>query len=201
MNDRRDYYRLRLDAHIELQPLEQKPLHCDDANAHFAFNHTLQTLFELKKLDTEGNQLQQQIKEADRALGEYLHIVNRKVDVLAHHCLNTGTESELATQTIELSEGGLLLHSDTPFKQGQWLALMLRFSSPLMVTALHAQVIRCEPDRGNGYQIAAEFHYTNATERQQLSQHIMRSQMELARRKTLPDSDHSADDNPLKDST
>jgi hypothetical protein len=195
MTDRRDYFRLRLDAHVELHLLEQKPLSIDDANAHFAFNHILQTLFELKKLDTEGNQLQQQIKEADRALGEYLHIVNRKVDALAQYCLNTGTESELATQTIELSEGGLLLHNDAPLPQGQWLALMLRFNSPLMVIALHAQVVRCEPDRGNGYQIAAEFHYANATERQQISQHIMRAQMELARRKS-PHSDTAAGEQP-----
>lgn len=183
MDERRDYFRLALSANVELATLPQQPEANADASSHFTASHILHTMAELKRLDLDGSQLQQQIKDADRALGDYLSILTRKIDTLAQFCLNSQIAGLKVTQTIELSEGGLQFVHPTPLAEQQWLALMLSFDSPLMAIALHAQVIRCEPDRGNGCQIAAEFLYLNAAERQQISQHIMRAQMVSARQK------------------
>ncbi|WP_339615470.1 PilZ domain-containing protein [uncultured Gilvimarinus sp.] len=185
MDERRDYFRLTLNAIVELKALAAKPLVTSgaDATSHFTSSRILQTMAELKRLELDGGQLQQQIKDADRALGEYLNILTRKIDVLAQFCLSSQVTDYASAQAIELSEGGLMFHHSEPLPEHQWLALMLSFESPLMATALHAQVIRCEPDRGNGYLIAAEFLYLNAAERQQISQQIMRAQLESARRK------------------
>jgi len=183
MDERRDYFRLPLDASIELKELPEKPTADADANSYFTSSHALQAMAELRRLELDGSQLQQQVKDADRALGEYLNILTRKIDLLAQFCLSTQITQPKASQSIELSENGLVFHHPTPLTEQHWLALMLSFESPLMAIALHAQVLRCEPDRGNGYLIAAQFLYLSTAQRQQISQHIMRAQLELARRK------------------
>ncbi|WP_049721932.1 PilZ domain-containing protein [Gilvimarinus polysaccharolyticus] len=183
MDERRNYFRLQLNAKVELIPLETQPTANSEASSHFSSSGILQTMAELKRLEVDGNQLQQQIKDTDRALGEFLNILTRKIDVLAQFCLSLQTTDSAKSQTIDLSEGGLVFDYPSALPEQQWFALMLRFDSPIMATAIYAQVIRCEPDRGNGCRIAAEFRYLNATERQQISQQIMRAQMESARRK------------------
>ncbi|WP_052481120.1 PilZ domain-containing protein [Gilvimarinus agarilyticus] len=183
MDERRGYFRLTVSSNVELNVLARRPEANADASSHFTASPILHTMAELKRLDLDGSQLQQQIKDSDRALGDYLSILTRKIDTLAQFCLNSQIAERNTSQSIELSEGGIQFTHPTPLAEQQWLALMLSFDTPLMAIALHAQVIRCEPDRGNGCQITAEFTYMNAAERQQISQHIMRAQMASARQK------------------
>ncbi|MDO3382717.1 PilZ domain-containing protein [Gilvimarinus algae] len=181
MDDRREYFRIVVDACIEVAPLDAPPGQQQDPAIHFASSAVLRTMAELKKIDGESAQVQQQIKDGDRALGEYLHLLSRKVDVLALYCLTSSAEAQGDYQSVTLSEGGISFNHREPVSQHQWVAMMLIFASPPSAIALHAQVTRCEPDRDTGFDIAAEFHYSNSAQRQQISQQIMRAQMDQIR--------------------
>lgn len=181
MEDRREYFRMQVEANIEMLALPAKPSHQADPASHFTSSPILRAMAELKKLDGEAMQLQQQIKDSDRALGEYLHVMSRKIDVLAVYCLTSSTESQGDYCEVTISEGGVSFTDRQEVSLGDWVALMVIFSHPTMAIALHGQITRCEPDPAKGYQIAAEFHYENSAQRQQISQQIMRSQMESIR--------------------
>ncbi|WP_169334807.1 PilZ domain-containing protein [Gilvimarinus chinensis] len=181
MDERREYFRIDVKARVDVaESASSSPLELDPAD-HFTQSGILHTLAELKKLDTEGMQIQQQIKDSDRALGEYLHLLSRKVDILALYCLSTSAESLGESQTVTISEGGLDFNHSQNLETGEPVALMLVFSQPTMAIALHARVVRCEPDPTTGFTIAAEFQYQNSAQRQQISQQIMRAQMESIR--------------------
>ncbi len=181
MDERREYFRIDVEARVDVaEPDSPAPLEHDPAG-YFSQSGVLHTLAELKKLDTEAMQVQQQIKDNDRALGEYLHLLSRKVDILALYCLNTNAESLGDNQKVTISEGGLDFNHGQNIKSGAPIALMLVFSQPTMAIALHARVVRCEPDPTTGFTIAAEFQYQNSAQRQQISQQIMRAQMESIR--------------------
>ncbi|MBU2887432.1 PilZ domain-containing protein [Gilvimarinus agarilyticus] len=181
MKERREYFRMEVQASINMATLAGKPTEQADPASHFSASPVLRTMAELKKLDGDAMQLQQQIKVTDRALGEFLHVLSRKIDVLAMYCLTSSAEELGSYHTTTLSEGGISFAYSTPAQVGDWVALMVIFSHPTMAIALHGQVTRCEPDPDTGYQLAAEFRYENSAQRQQISQQIMRSQMESIR--------------------
>ncbi|UTF60924.1 PilZ domain-containing protein [Gilvimarinus sp. DA14] len=180
MDERREYFRIDVEARIDLA-ITQDSARQQDPASYFSQSGVLHTLAELKKLDGEGLQVQQQIKDNDRALGEYLHLLSRKVDILALYCLSSSAESLGDTQTVTISEGGLDFTYPQQVDAGSPVALMLVFTQPPMAIALHARAVRCEPDPTTGFTIAAEFHYQNSAQRQQISQQIMRAQMESIR--------------------
>lgn len=181
MEDRREYFRMEVQANINITVLPNQPSPQADPASQFATSPILRAMAELKKLDGDAMQLQQQIKDSDRALGEYLHLLSRKIDVLAMYCLTCSPESLGDYHQVTLSEGGISFSHPTPVADSSWLALMIIFAHPTMAIALHGQVTRCEPDTDKGYRIAAEFRYENSAQRQQISQQIMRSQMEAIR--------------------
>jgi|GEM_PF-2635516 len=182
MNERREYFRMPMETEVELKQLEQAPEEAADPSNEFPSRSMLKIVAELKRLDGESAQLHPQIKDGDRALSEYLHIISRKIDVLAHHCLTLQTQGQNEPQEVVLSEGGISFHTPYALPVDGWLALHLVFSQPPMAIALYAKVTRCEPDPHKGYDIAAEFHYTGGLQRQQVSQHMMRAQIDSIRR-------------------
>ncbi|HEY7884896.1 MAG TPA: PilZ domain-containing protein [Cellvibrionaceae bacterium] len=182
MSERREYFRMTMEARLELKQLEAEPAEGADPADEFPSQGMLKIVAELKRLDSDAAQLHPQIKDTDRALGEYLHLVSRKIDVLAQYCMATQSPPEGTIDSVILSEGGVNLFYPSALKEGQYLALHLNFSQPPMAIALYAKVSRCEPDRDKGYAIAAEFHYTSGLQRQQISQHMMRAQIDSIRR-------------------
>ncbi len=181
MDERREFFRIDVKARIDLVTLDSTPTGQQDPSQHFAQSNVLHTLAELKKLDADAMQAQQQVKDSDRALGEYLNILSRKVDILALYCLSSSAEALGEPQTVTISEGGIDFNAPQAVNSGGYIAVMPVFTRPPMAIALYAQVVRCDPDPTNGFTIAAEFHYQNSAQRQQISQQIMRSQMESIR--------------------
>lgn len=182
MSERREYFRMPMEAEVELKQLEEPPAEAADPTNEFPARGMLKIIAELKRLDGDAAQLHTQIKDSDRALGEYLHIISRKIDVLAQYCLTLQANGQGETQEVVLSEGGIHFHCPYALPGSAWLALYLVFTQPPMAIALYAKVTRCEPHPDKGYVIAAEFHYTGGLQRQQISQHMMRAQIDSIRR-------------------
>src|SRR5690606_35581120 len=85
MSERREYFRMPMEAELELKQLEEEPAEGAEPANEFPAQSMLKIMTELKRLDGDAAQLHPQIKDSDRALGEYLHIISRKIDVLAQY--------------------------------------------------------------------------------------------------------------------
>lgn len=182
MSERREYFRMPMEAELELKQLEDEPAEGAEPANEFPAQSMLKIMTELKRLDGDAAQLHPQIKDSDRALGEYLHIISRKIDVLAQYCLTAQAGGHREPREVVLSEGGINFTLPYALPLNSWLALYLIFPQPPMAIALYAKVTRCEPHPDTGHAIAAEFHYTGGLQRQQISQHMMRAQIDSIRR-------------------
>lgn len=175
--ERRDYFRINLNAVIDYQCISKEQLHSKDLYTLFDDGHLIKVHAELAQLEHESTRLLQQVKDKDHILGEYLHVLNRKVCILADQVMANQATDTNSEHRISLSEVGLRFYSKNALVLGQHIALYLHFNKNSSVTLVCAEVARCEPDRDNGYQIAAKFHYSNGTQRQQINQQIMRAQL------------------------
>lgn len=183
-SERRDYFRIELSAVVDYQCITEQQLHNQDLYALFDDGDLIKIHAELTQLDLESTQLLQQIHDKDRMLGGYLHILNRKINLLSAQITASQAHTKNTARTISLSEVGLRFSSVKALPIKQYIALHLHFSNSSVATMVCAEVARCEPGRDNDYQIAAKFHYTSGAQRQQISQQMMRSQLAAKRSET-----------------
>ena len=134
---------------------------------------------ELKKIDSDTAQLLYQIKDNNRALGEYLHNINRKIELLTQRLMAEHKPAALTriTRQVNLSEGGIAFGCEKPIAQQSFIAMRLTFLPSYAGLILFAKVIRCELSSAGDYQIAAKFHRINDSQQQLIGQQIMRAQM------------------------
>ncbi len=181
MSERRDYFRTNLSAVLEYQCITQKQLHTQDLFALFEDGPLIKIHTELSQLDNEAAQLLQQIKEKDRVVGEYLHLLNRKIGLLSDAFISSQGSGDKPPQTINMSELGLHFITEDALPKNQFIALHILFSTSSIATMLFAEVTRCEPSRDNNHKITAKFHYTTGAQKQQINQHMMRAQLAAKR--------------------
>ncbi|WP_341937056.1 PilZ domain-containing protein [Marinimicrobium sp. C2-29] len=184
MSERRHYF--RIDDYIDLQYRPVEPQTARDTPAENLFPDAagLRVYSELKKIDSESAQLLYQIKDRDRQLADYLHLLNRKIDLLSQQLIAEPRQRQLPgkRREVNLSEGGLSFTTDEALEEGQRLALNLTFLPTFVGVAVYAQVARCEPCRTQQWEIAAEFTDVTDAQQQLISQQIMRAQMAEKRR-------------------
>lgn len=136
----------------------------------------LHLVAELRRVDREAQQLLKIINEKQRLLGDYLHKLNQKVDLIARHCmLNSGENG--STAHINLSEEGVAFHSDRALYKGNFLVLRMIFLPTYTPVIVFASVTRCEDQGDDGYRIGAKFHRLREQDRQELARQIIRAQV------------------------
>lgn len=187
--ERRNYFRIN----IELK------LKCLGVSAHTVENSLPEDLFpedqfsshliqELQRLDHEAQPHLQALSELNRALGESLKLLNRKIDLVAQHSasllsnLENGEDRTQIPILVNVSEGGLVFPSKTPFSAGDYIALRLQFSNQYTPLTSFAVVHRCTPDEQPGsYTVACEFHQISQKAQDILRKHIMQEQLKAIR--------------------
>lgn len=176
----------RIDDYIDLECRQIAP----DTATHtpvenlFPGSAALKVYAELKKIDGETSQLLYQIKDRDRHLAEYLHLLNRKIDLLAQQLISEPNEHDRPERrrSVNISDSGIAFEYDQPLERNRPVALNLVFLPTFVGVPVYALVTRCEPGRNGSWEIAAEFHQTSEAQLQLISQQIMRAQMADKRR-------------------
>jgi hypothetical protein len=185
MSERRRFF--RIDDYVELtyQTVDRETLDRVQPESLFPDAGLLSLQAELKKLDSESAQLLFQIKDRDRRLGDYLHLLNRKIELLSQQLMakRKPAENGGARREVNLSEGGVAFSNATDLEKGQFIALHLLFLPSYAGVVIFAQVARCEPHRNGQFEIAANFYQPTSAQQQVLSQQIMRAQMADKRRR------------------
>lgn len=184
MSERRSFFRIDETIALEFKNVDSLSAEKSEPEALFSNANSLKLYSELKKIDTENAQFLFQIKELSRPLAEYLHNLNRKIELLGQQ-LMADQKPQPPSKTIKqvnLSEGGIAFGSSSELKVDGYIALRIVFLPSNAGLILFAKVIRCEPSNTGEYQVAAKFHRITELQQQLIGQQIMRAQMAEKRR-------------------
>lgn len=179
MPERRSYFRIDENIALEYREVDEQTAKQAEPESLYPDSTTSNLYSELKKIDSENSQLLYQLKADNRALGEYLHNLNRKLDFLAQQIMAEHKPTALTTITrqVNLSEGGIAFGSAKSIAQNSYVALRLTFLPSHASLIIFAKIIRCELCKAGDYQIAAKFYRAKDSQLQIVGQQIMRAQM------------------------
>lgn len=185
MSERRSYFRIDESIAIEFKETEEITANTAAPELQFPDTRSLKFFSELRKIDNDNAQLFHQIKETSRALGDYLHNLNRKIDLISQQLMadSKPPPPSKSIKQVNLSEGGIAFGSSRAVAPNAFIALRLIFLPSNSGLVIFAKVIRCEANNSGEFQIAAKFHRITDTHQQLIGQQIMRAQMAERRKK------------------
>ena len=184
MSERRSYFRIDETIALEFIPVDETTANKSQPESLFNNANSLKLYSELKKIDADNAQFLFQIKELSRPLAEYLHNLNRKIELLGQELMADQKPSppSKTLRQVNLSEGGIAFGSTNAIEAGSYIGLRIVFLPSNSGLILFAKSIRCEPSSTGEFQIAAKFHRTSELQQQLIGQQIMRAQMAEKRR-------------------
>lgn len=184
MSERRSYFRIDETIALEFKNIDELTANKNQPETLFSNANSLKLYSELKKIDADNAQFLFQIKELSRPLAEYLHNLNRKIELLGQELMADQKPSppSKTLRQVNLSEGGIAFGSTNELIAGSYIGLRIVFLPSNSGLILFAKIIRCEPSNTGEFQIAAKFHRITDLQQQLIGQQIMRAQMAEKRR-------------------
>lgn len=184
MSERRSYFRIDDTIALEFKVIDEATANKGQAETLFNNANSLKLYSELKKIDADNAQFLFQIKELSRPLAEYLHNLNRKIELLGQALMadQKPLPPSKTIRQVNLSEGGIAFGSATGLNVGDYIGLRIVFFPSNAGLTLFARIIRCEPSNGGEFQVSAKFYRINDLQQQLIGQQIMRAQMAEKRR-------------------
>ncbi|MAB23487.1 PilZ domain-containing protein [Pseudomonas neustonica] len=175
--DKREFFRIQ-----DQMVLDFKPIDGPDADLGSQHGVLFDLLTEMHLLDYESQHLLRQISERDRALAQYLKIINKRMDLLGKTLAIELSGDFGEPMDVTISEGGLSFESSEAYPVDSWLALrMILLPAPLGL-ALPVRVLRCDRnDRNEGWTLAVNFDVLTDAQRQLLARHILQKQAQEIR--------------------
>lgn len=179
MSERRSYFRIDESIAIEYKSVDEITANTAVPELQFPTTASLKLYADLRKIDTENSHLFHQIKETNRALGEYLHNLNRKIDLISHQLVADykPLPPSKTIKQVNLSEGGIAFGSSQKIDINSYIVIRLVFLPSNAGLVVFARIIRCESTTTGEFQIAAKFHQINDSQQQLIGQQIMHAQM------------------------
>lgn len=184
MSERRSYFRIDESIALEFKAVPEMTANSAAPELQFPDTASLKLYAELRKIDSENSVLFHQIRENNRSIAEYLHNLNRKIDLIGQQLMseNKPLPPSKTIKNVNLSEGGIAFGSSKSLTANEYIALRLIFLPSNAGLVVFAKIIRCEPSNNGEFQIAAKFHRINDTQQHLIGQQIMRAQMAEKRR-------------------
>ena len=180
----RDFYRIECRAVVGFRPLGERLPKDAGADTFFSDSPALLLSRELLRLEQEAAPVMAAIGEKDRAVANYLHVINRKIDLLSRHILaqapDTATGEE---QSISLSEGGVVFRCPQALAVGGFVALRLLLLPAWTGVTAFGHVVKSEITAAGDTEISVAFDNLQDTERQLVARHVMQVQMAEQRRR------------------
>lgn len=178
-SERRCYFRIDENIALEYRLVDEKTVNSQEPELLYPDTASLQLHAELKKIDSDNAALLYQLKSKDRYLSDYLHNLNRKIDLLSQAVMASHKPPALTelTRHVNLSEGGIAFGSANAIPSNTLIALRMTFLPSYAGLVLYAKVIRCDLAPAGDHQIAAKFLKARESQLQVISQQIMRAQM------------------------
>lgn len=176
--EKRSFFRITDDLILDYRQVDAFTADNQKSDSIFPESAALTLFAEFRRLDTDSAQLLTGIGETNRALADYLAILNRKVELLTQQVMASQHQNTMVKPTrVNISEGGIAFISEKSLYKGSFLALRLLFLPSFMGVTTFARVIRCDESSEKTYQIAAKFYHIGSTQQQILSRQIMQQQI------------------------
>ncbi|MEH6564557.1 MAG: PilZ domain-containing protein [Halopseudomonas sp.] len=175
--DKREFFRIQ-----DQMALDFKPIDGPDADLGTQHSTLFDLLSDMHMLDYESQHLLRQISERDRALAQYLKIINKRIELLGKTLAVELSGDFGSPVDVIVSEGGMSFESPEPYPPDSWLAIrMILLPAPLGL-AVPARVVRCDPNpAGTGWTLGVNFDALNEAQRQLLARHILQKQAQEIR--------------------
>lgn len=173
--NRRQYFRIEDKAIVEVCPLKDNmtPSECFELSPEFSL------ISEFQLLDVESKHLLRSITDKDKSLGQFLRVMNKKLDSLSRVIALTHQNSAQSTsahiQDVNLSEGGIAFQSGIEYDSKQRVAIKLVLLPMYSGLILEGEILSC---RGNSAPYELHIAFTDICEAHQqlIARHIMRLQ-------------------------
>lgn len=177
--DKRDTFRIDEDIHFEFKPVSKNSVEDIAIEAAFDDNDdALRLINRLTSLDQEGSKILKAIQAKNTLLGDYLSILNNKIDSIGRHLAFNAEESlkQRPKTRVSISEDGIGFICDRPLYKGSFIAARLIFLPDHTVACGYAQIVRCV-EKEDKYQVAAKFHRIYDRDRQVIARQVLKSQV------------------------
>ncbi|MDO9623610.1 MAG: PilZ domain-containing protein [Pseudomonas sp.] len=173
-DDRREYYRIDDTIALEFTPLSGTEALASDElhDSSPLFN----LLSELHLLDFESQHLLRHISERDRALANYLKVINKRIDLLGQAVAQSLLREIGTPRRVCLSEGGVSFNSSQSLAIETHLAIKIVLMPQALGLLLRAKVIHCQALADQQFEIGTEFEALTDAQRQLLARHILQRQ-------------------------
>ena len=170
--NRRQYFRIEDKTSIEISTLEDNK----SAAEFFELSPEFGLISEFQLLDVESKHLLRTITDKDKNLGQFLKVMNKKLDSLSRVlALNNHAVPKDSIQNVNLSEGGVSIASNQQFNDQQRLAVKLILLPTYSGLLLEGSVLSCIGDKAP-YELHIEFINISDAYKQIIARHIMRIQ-------------------------
>jgi len=170
--NRRQYFRVVDQVSIEVAKVEANQL----ALEKFKLNPEFGLMSEFQLLDVESKHLLRALTDKDKNLGQFLKIMNKKLDSLArviafnHQIIPADSMHE-----VNLSEGGISFIHDTAYAREEKLAIKLVLFPSYSGLLIEGEVLCCHKT-DQGFNLHIEFLDISEAHQQLIARHIMRLQ-------------------------
>jgi len=170
--NRRQYFRIEDKASVEIAVLPKD----HSAAEFFDLNPEFGLISEFQLLDIESKHLLRSITDKDKNLGQFLKVLNKKVDSLSRIIAsNHQAMPKESIKDINLSEGGLAIHSKDAYESGQMLAIKLVLFPSYSGLLLEGKVLSYS-EQNSPYELNIMFSDISEAHQQLIARHIMRIQ-------------------------
>ncbi|MBD3647541.1 MAG: PilZ domain-containing protein [Pseudomonadales bacterium] len=175
--------------YISCMPLTRKQVEFSVPEDHFDISEAFQTSRELYELQLESHELLRKINEGNRELGNFLHNLNKRIELITRSIATEEIVSgEFSISDATISEGGISFTSNELLAIGSYLALKLWLTPACLGLTCFLRVQHCRlNDQGDDYRIGGEFVDLDPITRRLIARHVIHKQAE-ERRQRLRDS-------------
>tara|TARA_R110002072_G_scaffold90500_7_gene202481 strand:- start:30440 stop:31018 length:579 start_codon:yes stop_codon:yes gene_type:complete len=180
--NRRQYFRVIDHVSIEFTKIGEETL----AAEQFELLPEFGLISEFQLLDVESKHLLRTITDKDKNLGQFLKIMNKKLDSLARVIsLNHQIIPSESIVEVNLSEGGISLQCEQNFQKNDKLAIKLILLPNYSGLLIEGRVLSFQKTDA-GHTLHIEFVDISEAHQQLIARHIMRIQSQQ-KHQTPPD--------------
>lgn len=184
INERRDFFRIEDKVLMRCRAVDQSSALSNLIPVQFKDDPAFTLMQQLQQLDLDNSQFLRAIAEESRDLEAYLKGINKKIELISSHLLESvEKDPDQQKQSISLSEGGLGFHSALEYAHDSYLAMQLTFLPSHVTIVVFAKIINCT-EIEDGHAIAVSFVHLNTTNRKLIAKHIMQLQLAQRRQKS-----------------
>lgn len=179
MDEKRQFFRIQQDVIFSFKAVSTDAINQCNAEQHFDHATTYGLFAQFQQLDNDSNSILQNIRQENSDVGQYLEVLNKKINLLSQQMLakEAVSVSDHDTGRIDLSQGGIGFTSSSPLGIESWIAIKLVFVPAYTAILSYAQITRNQKLDNGHYLIGARFHQLNDEEQRVIAKQVIDTQI------------------------